>query len=307
MKIINVNEAYRSCFAGSVATIGFFDGVHSGHRFLIQQLKQIAADRGLLASVVTFPFHPQLVLNPQLNLSLLTSWDEKMQLLSDAGTEVCFVTPFTIEFSCMDAESFIKNFLHEKLNVQHLLIGYDHRFGRNREAGFDEYLQYGTECGMAVSRAKELEGEHVSSTIIRRLLQAGCVEEANEMLSYNYVLEGEVIDGNKLGRTIGFPTANLRILDGDKLIPGTGIYFTKVHLGDETFSGMAYIGSRPTVSDRGEQRVEVHILGFDREIYGEVLRVEFVRFIRDDRTFGSLEELKVQLEDDRKRVLNETC
>jgi riboflavin kinase/FMN adenylyltransferase len=304
MKIVQVNEDYQSSLGGAIATVGFFDGVHAGHRFLIQQLKQIAENKALLASVVTFPMHPQLVLNPRFNLSLLTSPDEKMRLLADAGTEVCFITSFTPEFSCIDAESFIKKFLHEKLNVKHLLIGYDHRFGRNREAGFDEYLKYGSECGIEVTHAEELEGGHISSTIIRRLLQAGCVEEANQMLAHSYTLEGEVIHGNKLGKTIGFPTANLRILDEDKLIPGTGIYSTTVHLGQETFCGMAYVGTRPTVSDKGEQRVEVHILNFEREIYGEILRVEFTRFLREDRAFGNLEELKHQLINDRENVLN---
>ncbi|MDR1372638.1 MAG: riboflavin biosynthesis protein RibF [Dysgonamonadaceae bacterium] len=303
MKIIQVQKNYKSNSKGVVATVGFFDGVHAGHRHLISQLKQIADKEGLPAAVITFPLHPQGILNPTVKPSLLTSPDEKLEYLDEAGANICFIIDFTSEFSCLDAENFIKNILHKQLNVQHLIIGYDHRFGRNREDGFDEYSQYGAECEMKVSRAEELEGEHISSTIIRRMLLAGCVEEANIMLSYSYAISGKVVHGNHLGRTIGFPTANLKIDHAEKLIPGTGIYVANIMLGAEYFRGMAYIGTRPTVSHSGEQHVEVHILNFDREIYGETLRLEFVRFIREDRAFKNLEELREQLIKDRDAVL----
>jgi riboflavin kinase/FMN adenylyltransferase len=299
MKIIKVNSNENVNRTGTVATVGFFDGVHSGHLFLIEQLKKTAAAAGLQTAIVTFPLHPQWVLNPKIETALLTSPEEKLEYLAAAGIDVCYMLDFTPQFSCIDAETFIQDVLHRQLGVEHLLIGYDHRFGRNRESGFDEYVKYGETCGMKVSRAEELEGEHISSTVIRRLLLAGCIEEANAMLGHPYALCGEVVHGNHLGRTIGFPTANLKLQDIDKIIPDTGIYAATVRLGNETFRGMAYIGTRPTIEKNGEKRVEVNIFDFDREIYGETLRVEFMRYIREDRTFKNLEELREQLIKDR--------
>jgi len=302
MKIIRADKDFRATGQGLAATVGFFDGVHAGHRYLLEQLIETARSEGLTPAVVTFPRHPQLALSATYVPTLLTSADEKLRLIADLGVETCYLIDFTPEFAALDAERFICNVLRERLNIRHLLVGYDHRFGRNREDGIEQYREYGAKCGLTVSRAAELPGEHVSSTIIRRLLMVGCVEEAATMLTRPYTLTGTVVHGNHLGRTIGFPTANLALTDARKLVPGQGIYAARVSLGDEQFRGMAYIGTRPTVDQKGEQRVETHILDFDREIYGETLTVEFLHFVREDRTFSSLDGLKEQLKKDKEEI-----
>jgi riboflavin kinase/FMN adenylyltransferase len=278
------------------ATIGFFDGVHSGHRFLIRQLKDLADSEGLPATVITFRQHPQFILQAEYKPRLLCSLDEKVRLLSDLGID-CYLIDFSTELSQLSARDFISDVLRTKLGVKQLLIGYDHRFGKNRAEGFTDYVKYGREYGLKVVQASELPGfdTHVSSTLIRRLLTDGNPEEANRLLSYRYGLEGKVIEGNQLGREIGFPTANIRINDTNKVIPKEGIYATLVHIGAKQYKGMTYIGKRPTIVPDGEQRIEVHILDFSDNIYGETLRLEFVKFLRKDETFNCLSELKKQL------------
>jgi len=302
MKIIKENIDINAEHTPSVATIGFFDGVHTGHLCLLNQLRQTASDTGLTPAVITFSNHPQFVLNPKFKLNLLTSTDEKLELLEKAGVETCSLFDFTQDFSYIDAEKFIKDFLYNRLNVRHLIVGYDHRFGHNREEGFDQYVQYGKECGMTISRAVELEGKHVSSTTIRHHLASGRIEEANRLLGRNYSLSGKVVHGNHLGRTIGFPTANLSPLCPEKITPENGIYEAFATVDGQRFHGMAYIGARPTVVQHGEKSIEVNIFDFDRDIYGETLTVEFCRYIRADRKFDSIESLRKQLEKDREKI-----
>jgi riboflavin kinase/FMN adenylyltransferase len=303
MEIIKVDKYFHWNNGETAATIGFFDGVHSGHRFLIEQLKKMAKSKGIPAAVVTFPEHPQSILHPQSKPDLLTCSDEKLNYLASTGIDICFLMDFTKELSLLDAETFIGEILHEKLNIKYLLIGYDHRFGKNREAGFEDYLKYGAAYGISVVRAEELAGIHISSTAIRKQLYAGNIEKANRMLSYDYALTGIVIPGNKLGRKIDFPTANLQIINEDKVIPGKGIYAAWVYIGREKYLGMAYIGTRPTVVADGEQRIEVHILGFSGDLYGQTLRLEFFAFIREDKVFDSLTELKNQLIIDKESIM----
>jgi len=286
------------------ATIGFFDGVHSGHRFLIRQLRELADSAGLPATVITFRQHPQSVLQAGFQPELLCTLDERISLLSSLDIDYCYLIDFSKELSQLNAQTFISEILRKRLNVKQLLIGYDHRFGKNRAEGFPEYVKYGREYGLKVVQALELQGIHVSSTLIRNKLVEGNLEEANQLLSYNYNLEGKVIEGNKLGREIGFPTANIEINDKNKVIPKEGIYAAWVHVGTAKYQGMAYIGRRPTVVSNGEQRIEVHILNFSNEIYGETIRLEFVKFLREDKTFGSLAELKEQLIKDKENILS---
>ena len=285
------------------ATIGFFDGVHSGHRFLIEQLRKLADSTGLPAAVITFRQHPQSILQAGYKPELLTTLDEKTNLLTSLDIDYCYLIDFSKELSQLNARTFISDILRKKLNIKQLLIGYDHRFGKNRAEGFPEYVKYGQEYGLKVVQALELPGVHVSSTLIRNKLVEGNLEEANRLLSYNYSLEGKVIEGNKLGREIGFPTANLEINDKNKVIPKEGIYAAWVHTGTAKYQGMAYIGRRPTVVSNGEQRIEVHILNFSNDIYGETLCVELVKFLREDKTFGNLSELKEQLFIDKENTI----
>jgi riboflavin kinase/FMN adenylyltransferase len=200
----------------------------------------------------------------------------------------------------LTAEEFIKEKLRKDLSIKKLLIGYDHRFGKGRTDGFDDYKRYGEFCGMNVIQAAQQEetGLHISSTTIRHLLSEGNVRKAAYILSYNYTLEGQVISGNRMGRKIGFPTANLKIMEPYKVIPSSGIYATWVYLGNQIYQGMTYIGKRPTIVSEGEQRIETHILDFVGDIYGKNLKLEFVEYIRNDMKFDTLEELKSQLQED---------
>jgi riboflavin kinase/FMN adenylyltransferase len=294
----------------TIATIGFFDGVHCGHRYLIDQLKDLARKAGLKTAVITFPVHPRKVLQEEYQPKLLNTFEEKIKQLASAGIDYCYVINFTREFSATTAKEFIQQTLYNRLNVKELLIGYDHRFGKGRTHEYKHYVEYGNACGMKIDRAEELqeENEHVSSTAIRHLLSEGKMKETSRLLSYNYALEGKVIRGNQLGRSIGFPTANLEPDNKDKIIPGEGVYAVRVTLLDDvdsevSYTGMAYIGKRPTLSPEGEKRVEIHIFDFSRDIYGKNIRVEFVDFLRPDRHFNGLEELQKQLEQDKNRAI----
>lgn len=284
------------------ATIGFFDGVHVGHRFLIRQLKELATSEGLPSVVITFRQHPRFVLQTGYKPGLLCTLEEKTALLSSLDIDFCYLIDFSKELSQLSARAFISDILRKKLGVKQLLIGYDHRFGKDLAEGFPDYVKYGREYGLEVVQAMELPdfATHVSSTVIRNKLTGGYLEEANRLLSYNYSLEGKVIEGNKLGRTTGFPTANLEINDKNKIIPKEGIYAVWVHIGAEKHPGMAYIGKRPTIAPNGELRIEVHILDFSGDLYGKTLRLEFVKYLREDRTFNGLAELQEQLRIDKR-------
>lgn len=286
------------------ATMGFFDGVHLGHRFLIDELKLVAKERDLPAAVITFNIHPRKVLQATYQPQLINTIDEKIKLLESTGIDYCIILDFTIELSKLSAEEFIRHFLSEQLHVKALLTGYDHRFGHNRTEGFDDYVSYGKACGMEVIQSPPfLLGETtISSSTIRRLLARGKVSEAEKLLKYPYQLEGTVVHGRKLGRTIGFPTANIAVSDTDKIIPQPGVYAAQVKLDNQTYNGMLYIGDRPTVDNGNDISVEVNILDFDQEIYDKKLTVSIIEFIRDDQKFNSLEELKGQLHADKIKI-----
>ena len=289
----------------TTCSIGFFDGVHKGHQYLIKQLKEQAQSLGLPTSVITFSAHPATIVQSDRSIKLLNSFDERIQLLASTGIDYCYVINFTREFSEISAENFIKEKLHKQLKVKMLLVGYDHKFGKGRSYEFSHYLEYGKDCGMIVEKAKRLQNEKVSisSTKIRNDLKEGDVESAAKMLSYNYSLEGIVVEGNKLGRTIHFPTANLKLTEKDKLIPHEGVYAVWVYVQNQKYQGMSYIGKRPTLSSQGEERIEVHIFNFNEDIYGKKLRFELVDFLRQDTSFNGIEELQKQLEKDKKKAI----
>ena len=289
----------------TIATIGFFDGVHCGHRYLIRQLKEQAAKSGLKTAVITFPVHPRKVLQQEYQPKLLTSFEERMKLLSTLGVDQIHVLDFTRELSDLTAQDFIRKILREQLNVNELLIGYDHKFGKGRNDGFEQYVEYGKDCGITVYQAKELpeKEKNVSSTLIRHLLLEGKIKEVNEKLSYRYELEGKVVLGNQLGRTIGFPTANLELKEKDKMLPNDGVYSVFVETEGKNYRGMAYVGQRPTITQQGGKRVEVNIFDFFDDIYGKNLRIELIDFIRPEVRFNNLEDLKEQLEKDRYQAL----
>ncbi|GHV23029.1 riboflavin biosynthesis protein [Clostridia bacterium] len=307
MEIIHVNDSTR-IGTETAATVGFFDGVHRGHRFLIDRLKQSAGETGLKTAVITFPVHPRKVLQQDYQPKLLNTLEERFRQLASTGVDYCYVIDFTKEFSETTAQDFIQRILHNQWQVKELLVGYDHRFGKGGADEYAQYAAYGKACGLKVvpaERFPEKDG-HTSSTAIRRLLAEGKMKEAAESLSYPYSLAGKVIHGDHKGRTIGFPTANMDLDDKDKMIPQDGVYAVRVQVGRENYQGMAYIGKRPTVSSAGEQRIEVHIFDFDRDIYGECIRVELTDFIRPDVHFAGLDALKNQLAKDKAVIYQQT-
>ena len=279
---------------GFALTIGFFDGVHQGHRYLLQQLEELAAANGLSAAAVTFDRHPRTVVQPNFVPSLLTTQEEKLDLLSKAFSGKIIVLPFTQELSEMTAKEFMQNILREKLNAELLLMGYNHRFGHGG-GNPEDYVTWGHETGIKVCLAKALAGEKVSSSRIRNLISLGDVKKANNLLGYPYFLTGEVTEGKQIGRQIGFPTANLTLPE-QKLMPACGVYAVWVTMPDHSKrGGMLCIGHRPTVEQNGEISVEVHIFDFNGNLYGTSISIDFIEKLRDERHFDSLEELQKQL------------
>lgn len=279
---------------GFALTIGFFDGVHQGHRYLLQQLEELAAANGLSAAALTFDRHPRTVVQPNFVPSLLTTQEEKLDLLSKAFTGKIIVLPFTQELSELTAKEFMQNILREKLNAELLLMGYNHRFGHGG-GNPEDYVTWGHETGIKVCLAKALAGEKVSSSRIRNLISLGDVKKANNLLGYPYFLTGEVTEGKQIGRQIGFPTANLTLPE-QKLMPACGVYAVWVTMPDHSKrGGMLCIGHRPTVEQNGEISVEVHIFDFNGNLYGTSISIDFIEKLRDERHFDSLEELQKQL------------
>lgn len=296
----------KSIVGGSfVGTIGFFDGVHLGHRYLLNQVKEEAKRLNLPSAVVTFPVHPRKVLQKDYQPALLCRYEEKIEQLQTTGIDYCITLPFTTDIAEMTAQVFMQQVLKQDIGIHTLIVGYDHRFGHNREDGFQEYVKYGNELGMNVIEARELQidGENVSSTKIRRLLKNGEIEKANSLLTYNYTLSGKIVEGYRVGRTIGFPTANIKSWERYKVIPKLGVYAVLVHIRDIIYEGMLYIGTRPTLHDDPEISVEVNIFNFNADLYDQSLTVEFIDFIREDKKFDRMEELIDQIHNDKSLVL----
>ncbi|HBL33858.1 MAG TPA: riboflavin biosynthesis protein RibF [Porphyromonadaceae bacterium] len=289
-----------------VATVGFFDGVHIGHRYLIEQVKKKALELTISSAVITFPVHPRKVLQKDYQPALLCGYDEKLDQLETTGIDTIISIPFTIGLSQLTAKEFITGVLKDQIGVRTLLVGHDHRFGHNREDGFPEYRKYGEEIGMEVIQAKELriDGQEVSSSQVRRLLKAGDILKANELLSYNYTLSGKIVEGYQVGRTIGFPTANIRAWERFKVIPRLGVYAVLVHLRGMVYEGMLYIGTRPTLHHDNEISVEVNIFGLDEDLYNQSITVEFIDFIRGDIKFENIDRLVQQIRADKIAVKN---
>ena len=294
----------------AVATIGFFDGVHRGHRYLIEQVCEVAAERGLSTAVVTFPIHPRRVMQSDFRPQLLTTCDEKVRLLERTGIDACIMMDFTPQLAALSAREFM-TLLKEQYRIDALVIGYDHRFGHNRAEGFAEYVTYGRELGMEVFPARayylnrsEEQGasSDVSSSGIRRLLQAGDVEAAAQALGYRYFLQGRVVGGYRVGHRIGFPTANLCVDNPDKLIPADGVYAVWADVDGQRYGGMLCIGTRPTLANGSERSIEVHLFDFQADIYERPLSLSFVQRTRDEQKFASVDLLVAQLHRDEAEI-----
>lgn len=290
-----------------VATVGFFDGVHAGHRFLINELKKIAKAENLKSVVVTFAIHPRKVLDSNFHPELLNTLSEKLIQLESTGIDICIVLDFSLEMAKLSALDFLKNVLLEKYNVRILLVGHDHRFGHNRKDGYIEYKKYGDSLGMQVIQATRFytsEIKLISSSEIRLFLLEGDIVNANRILTYRYSFIGKVVNGFKNGQKIGFPTANLVPEDQEKLIPSGGVYAVLVHWNNNIYKGMMNIGIRPTLNNGNQISLEVHIINFIEDIYDQLIKIEFIQKIRNEKKFDSIDELIQQLQRDKQFVID---
>jgi riboflavin kinase / FMN adenylyltransferase len=287
----------------AVLTIGNFDGVHLGHAHILKSLVDQEYD-GLQSMVITMWPHPRKVLNPDLEgLRFLTSIEEKITLLKNIGIDHLLIIPFTKTFSELTALSFVQNILHDKIGVKKIVLGYDHCFGKNREGDLTFLSNYTHIFKYKLQEIpkQEVDSLAISSSEIRKYLESGQLSEAKALLGRNYSLSGLVVEGNKLGRTIGFPTANISLLFEEKLIPKNGVYAVFVHIGEKQFKGMMNIGYRPTVLGNSLS-IEVNIFDFSQDIYGQTISIEFVHYLREEQKFSSLEALKKQLQTDKKNA-----
>ena len=288
-----------------VGATGFFDGVHVGHRLVIEQLVKAAAARGDESMVITFWPHPRNVLQKEArSLRLLTTLSEKKQMLHQLGVDRVEVLSFTKDFSAMTMEEYLRHIM-EKYGATAILLGYDNRIGCDA-ADSDQVARTAEMLGLEVIRTDMVPskaGYAVSSTKIRERIEAGDVSGASQMLGYDYSMHGVIVAGNRLGRTIGFPTANMQLYEPLKLVPGNGVYFVKVNVLGRSLYGMCNIGCRPTVGTGNARTIETNIFDFDEDIYGLDMDITFVARIREERKFNSFEELKVQLEQDRDTCL----
>jgi len=285
----------------AVVTTGTFDGVHIGHRTILNRLIEVAKKMKGESVLLTFYPHPRMVLQEDAELRLLNTIDEKTQLLEKAGIDHLIIHPFTKEFSRTTSLEFVRDLLVNKIGTKKLVIGYDHHFGRNREGSFEHLKEYGPVYGFEVEEipAQDIDDVNVSSTKIRKALVAGDVKTANNYLGHNFQLNGVVVHGNKVGRELGYPTANIDLQNKYKLIPAEGIYAVKVRLKDESYNGMLNIGRRPTInSGNGEVSIEVNIFDFKKEIYGEKIQLELIERIRDEKKFDSKDELIAEMQKD---------
>ena len=289
----------------SVVTIGTFDGVHLGHQKIIKRLVAIAHAEELQALVLTFFPHPRMVVQNDTSIKLINTIDEKADLIQDLGVDHLVVKAFTKDFSRLTSLEYVRDVLVNKLHVKHIIVGYDHHFGRNRTANISDLKEFGAFYGFKVTEisAQEVGDVAASSTKIRSALSEGAIKVANQFLGYNFFLKGTVVKGKGLGKTIQFPTANLKIEEPYKLIPKKGVYLVQSIIDAKLVYGMLNIGTNPTVSDANELSVEVFFFDFDQTLYGTAVNIQFLDRIRDEIKFSGLEALKAQLEQDQQTAM----
>lgn len=289
-----------------VLTVGIFDGVHLGHRYILEKLKERARQLDGASVVLTLWPHPRVVLNQEGNhFKLLNTLEEKKGLLEEAGIDHLVILPFTIQFSRLSSDDFIREILVDRCRISHLVVGYNHRFGHDREGDFERLKDCAGVYGFGIEQLKAFHGASgkISSTRIRDLLLAGDIRSANRMLGWDYGFSGNVVGGSKLGSSIGFPTANITLDEEYKLLPADGVYAVKAELKGSWFRGMMNMGSRPTVNDDPENKtMEVHLFDFNRNIYSERIRISYLARLRDERKFRDIEALRIQLAADRERA-----
>lgn len=299
MKVFNSIQSFK-CDKKTIATIGTFDGVHIGHRKILDKLVKAATGSNYESLLLTFFPHPRMIVQPEADIKLLNTIDEKRELLEQIGLDNLIIHPFDYDFSNLEAEEFVKTVLVDRFNIQKIIIGYDHRFGKNRSANIDDLIRFGKIFNFEVEQieVKELDDVSISSTKIRKALEEGNIKLANNYLGYNYSIGGKVIFGKQLGRTIGYPTANISIAEPYKLIPKIGVYAVTSIIKGEKYFGMMNIGFNPTVDGKA-MTIEMNLFDFDQDIYGEFIQIEIHQRIRDEQKFGSLKELQNQLQKDK--------
>jgi riboflavin kinase/FMN adenylyltransferase len=305
MRIYNNIDEFTA-INNAVVTIGTFDGVHIGHRKIIAGIKELAQQTGGETVILTFFPHPRMILHPEdESIKLITTITEKAQLMEQLGVDHLIITPFSRDFSNQTAEDYIRDVLVNKIGTKKIVIGYDHRFGKDRQGGLDDLLKLGPVYGFDVVEIPEQDINEVaiSSTRIRTALLNDKIDLANSFLGYPFFITGKVVRGDQIGRQIGYPTANIVVEEKYKLIPADGIFAVTVVIAGESYKGMAYIGSRPTVNGL-TRNIEVNIFDFDQEIYNQTIKMEFHHYVRGDVKFDGLDALKVQLAQDKVDVLN---
>lgn len=290
-----------------VLTIGTFDGVHLGHRKIISRLHDLAKMNDGESVIFTFDPHPRKVVAPgETSLRLLTTLDEKIALFGQSGIDHLIIYPFTPEFSRLTYEEFVENVLVEQIHTKFLVVGYDHKFGKNREGDFEFLKKCADRHEFQIEKLDVLlmNESNISSTKIREAIQHGDFDTANAFLGYPFTLHGTVVEGLQLGRKIQFPTANIQASDPDKIIPGYGVYAVQANIRNQTYQGMLNIGSRPTVNNNADQRsIEVHLFDFESNIYGEEIELFFFKKLREEQKFSSIDALKDQLSKDKADTL----
>jgi riboflavin kinase/FMN adenylyltransferase len=298
MRVHQTIESFSKKNIATVLTIGTFDGVHVGHQKIIERLNELKKE-SLYSAILTFYPHPRRVLGKEDKIQMLNSFIEKKDLLAKFKLDHLIVEPFTEVFSQTSAEDFVKKILVDELNVKKLVIGHDHKFGKNREGDFDKLVELSKVYGFEVEEipSQDIENIAVSSTKIRRALLAGDISQANRFLGYAYMLSGKVVKGHGIGRTINFPTINLQIQEDYKLIPKNGVYLVKTEYDGMLLNGLMNIGTRPTLNGQN-QSIEVYLLDFKGDLYGKFLRVEILNRLREEVKFDSIEDLKKQIATD---------
>ncbi len=299
MKVYHSIKDFTEKDQCTILTIGTFDGVHLGHQKIIQRLNRIKAEENGKTAILTFFPHPRRVLNHGHEIKMLTTIDEKIELLDKLGLDFLIIEPFTKEFSNHPALNFVRDLLVNQLKIKILVIGYDHQFGKNREGDYEQMKVFGETYGFRLEKipVQDFEDVAISSTKIRKALESGDIKKANQYLGYEYYLTGEVIKGQGLGKKISYPTINLHISEDYKLIPKTGVYVVKTIIDNKTVYGIMNIGFRPTV-DGKHQTIEVHLLNFNADLYGKKIRIQMLKRIREEQKFESLEALTQQIRKD---------
>ena len=299
MKVHHSIKEFKEKKHSTILTIGTFDGVHIGHQKIIERLNQIKSKNKDRSAILTFFPHPRKILNQGNEIKWLNTMDEKIQLLDKFGLDHLIIEPFTKSFSELTALDFVNNILVDQLFIKSLVIGYDHQFGKNREGNFEQLKEYGKIYNFDIEKitAQEIEKVSVSSTKIRIAIENGDISKANKYLGYHYLLSGKIVKGQGLGRKLNFPTLNLHVQEEYKLIPKTGVYIVKTTIDQKIFFGIMNIGFRPTVNGKNKT-IEVHLLDFTGDLYGENMQIEVLKRLRDEQKFSGLEELILQIKKD---------